>query len=256
MQQPPLSSSGSTTLPMRRPGGGAISPTPSDDSDSDISLGTHSPVPSSLSLQHSPGSTSGGGNDRDDRLHIDSDKDGYRGFPLTTFRFDAHSPGIPGNLYRNSLASHLQPLTDDGPLNRFVGAFANRFLPYRLGPAGHSSPPLAGHSPPISGMPSFPVQPTVLRPQPHLPATAATIPSTAATALTGTTNQPGLPSPVPVSPLRIRVNSPSRINSDLAQTHNMSQSITSNGIVRIAAPSGPHLLHRPFSPSPQPKDAS
>lgn len=56
--------SGGTSLRSRQADNS--SPTPSDDSDTDISLGTHSPVPSSLSLQHSPGSTSGGGND--DRL--------------------------------------------------------------------------------------------------------------------------------------------------------------------------------------------
>lgn len=93
MQQPPLSSSGSTSLQSRRQD--MNSPTPSDDSDSDISLGTHSPVPSSLSLQHSPGSTSGGGNDRDDRLQEDRDKD-YRSFSLSSFRFDTHSPGMAG----------------------------------------------------------------------------------------------------------------------------------------------------------------
>lgn len=92
MQQPPLSGSGSTCLPRRQD---LSSPTPSDDSDSDISLGTHSPVPSSLSLQHSPGSTSGGGNDRDDRLQEDRDKD-YRSFSLSSFRFDTHSPGMAG----------------------------------------------------------------------------------------------------------------------------------------------------------------
>lgn len=88
----------------------AGSPTPSDDSDSDISLGTHSPVPSSLSLQHSPGSTSGGGND--DRLMMDDhlshlhqqhsrDKDYHRAFGIGSFRFDTHSPGINGELKRN-----------------------------------------------------------------------------------------------------------------------------------------------------------
>lgn len=79
------------------------SPTPSDDdSDSDISLGTHSPVPSSLSMQHSPGSTSGGGND--DRLLLDHDardKDYHRAFALGPFRFDTHSPGMPGRCYGN-----------------------------------------------------------------------------------------------------------------------------------------------------------
>ncbi|XP_037048690.1 homeobox protein SIX3 isoform X1 [Bradysia coprophila] len=189
------------------------SPTPSDDSDSDISLGTHSPVPSSLSLQHSPGSTSGGGNDRDDRLQEDRDKD-YRSFSLSSFRFDTHSPGM-------------------------AGAFASRFLPtlpYRL---GENSPPISTHSPPI-GITNFPVTPTVLRPQPQMPPT-----------LNGTTGNP-LTTTVPLSPLRIRVSSPTRINSDLT-THGLTHTLNS-GIIRIAAPTNPPMLHRPFSPSPQPKD--
>lgn len=93
--------SGSGSMQRRADNG---SPTPSDDSDSDISLGTHSPVPSSMSLQHSPGSTSGGGNDdglmTDDLhshpLHNSRDKDYHRSFGLGSFRFDSHSPGIPG----------------------------------------------------------------------------------------------------------------------------------------------------------------
>lgn len=80
-------------MPSRRPDPG-LSPALSDTSDSDISLGTHSPVPSSTSLQHSPGSTSGG-NDRDDRLHDERAKE-YRNFALSSFRFDVHSPGMAG----------------------------------------------------------------------------------------------------------------------------------------------------------------
>lgn len=93
LSQPPMSSSGATSLPSRRPDP-SVSPAMSDTSDSDISLGTHSPVPSSTSLQHSPGSTSGG-NDRDDRLQEEREKD-YRSFALSSFRFDVHSPGMPG----------------------------------------------------------------------------------------------------------------------------------------------------------------
>lgn len=92
MQQPPLSSSGATSLPPRR-SDAALSPAPSDDSDSDISLGTHSPVPSSMSMQHSPGSASGGGNDREERLQEEREKDFSRSFSaLNSFRFDVHSP--------------------------------------------------------------------------------------------------------------------------------------------------------------------
>lgn len=94
----PMSGSGGTSLRSRQTDN--ASPTPSDDSDSDISLGTHSPVPSSLSLQHSPGSTSGGGNDdrlMHDDLQRDREKD-FRNFSLGGFSFDAHSPAMAGKL--------------------------------------------------------------------------------------------------------------------------------------------------------------
>lgn len=93
-----MSGSGGTSLRSRQADN--VSPTPSDDSDSDISLGTHSPVPSSLSLQHSPGSTSGGGNDdrlMHDDLQRDREKD-FRSFSLGGFSFDAHSPAMAGKL--------------------------------------------------------------------------------------------------------------------------------------------------------------
>lgn len=99
MNQPPLSGSGGTSLRSRQADNS--SPTPSDDSDSDISLGTHSPVPSSLSLQHSPGSTSGGGND-DRLLHDDLQRDrekDFRNFSLGGFSFDAHSPAMAGKFH-------------------------------------------------------------------------------------------------------------------------------------------------------------
>lgn len=96
MNQPPLSSSVAASLRSRQLDNS--SPTPSDDSDSDISLGTHSPIPSSLSLQHSPGSASGGGND-DRLLHEDIQRERekeFRSFTLGRFSFDAHSPGMAG----------------------------------------------------------------------------------------------------------------------------------------------------------------
>lgn len=94
MNQPPLTGSGGNSLRSRQDNS---SPTPSDDSDSDISLGTHSPVPSSLSLQHSPGSASGGANDDrlNDDLHREREKD-FRNFSLGPFTFDPHSPGMAG----------------------------------------------------------------------------------------------------------------------------------------------------------------
>ncbi|GAB0097162.1 hypothetical protein DMENIID0001_127710 [Sergentomyia squamirostris] len=224
MQQPPLSSSGATSLSHRRPNA-TLSPAPSDDSDSDISLGTHSPVPSSMSMQHSPGSASGGGNDRDERLQGDHEKDS---------RFSV---------------SIIQSLCFDSPAT-MAGAFTSRFLPtlpYRL---GENSPPIGSHSPPI-GMPPhhLPLQPTVLRPQPQLPGLHHPPPHQ----LNG--------SPAPVSPVRIRVSSPRRINAtELGAAVSLEHSFTAAGadagIIRIAPPTGPPLLHRPFSPSPQPKDVS
>lgn len=141
----------------------------------------------------------------------------------------------------------------------FIGSFAGRFLPtlpYRL---GENSPPISTHSPPIGiGGGNFPVTPTVVRPQPQLPPTMNGGPTAAAT------GQIPPQSVVPLSPLRIRINSPSRINSDLQQhqTHNIAvhQTHHNNGIIQIGVPlTGPlptTMLHRPFSPSPQPKDVS
>lgn len=108
---------------MHQPGSGlrrpdpALSPTLSDDSDSDISLGTHSPVPSSLSMQHSPGSASGG--PHEDRLQDDKD---YRPFSaLNSFRFDAHSPAAMAGKLHNPLPT-LAPsyLTSLFPTHLYV----------------------------------------------------------------------------------------------------------------------------------------
>lgn len=118
--QPQHSSSGGSSGPSRRHDNS--SPAPSDDSDSDISLGTHSPVPSSLSLQHSPGSTSGGGND--DRLQEDRDKD-YRSFSLSSFRFDTHSPGIPGKFLVILFETNVQIWIFASPKSSEIGKISN-----------------------------------------------------------------------------------------------------------------------------------
>lgn len=188
-----------------------------------------------------------------------------------------------------------------------TGSFASRFLPtlpYRL---GENSPPISStHSPPI-GLGQFPMTPQVLRPQPQMPShtlngqsppspspmhlqppqlTAQTMLSASAVAATS----------VPLSPLRIRVSSPTRINADLSGAGALSAHSLSSGIIRIASAAAavqqhhhhlqqqqhqqqqqhhhhhhasfhhhhmnsngvstqpPPMLHRPFSPSPQPKD--
>lgn len=167
---------------------------------------------------------------------------------------------------------------------QIIGAFS-RFLPSLPYPfvSDDNSPPISAHSPPAGiAMTNLPVTPTVLRPQPQLPATAVSIAAT--TAINHLNNAC---SPSNLSPLRIRVSSPNRINSDLTsivhQQHGLTnpsvisnqQQQRTNGIVRIASGGNinsmaglltsslnsicsvpPPTLHRPFSPSPQPKDVS
>ena len=138
-------------------------------------------------------------------------------------------------------------------------------MPYRL---GENSPPINTHSPPI-GLSHLPITPTVLRPQPHLP-----IPPGSGPTLNGSPNHNNNNNNSdinsnnntllqPLSPLRIRVSSPTRLNSDLIHQsvhHQLSQNLINGmnggGIIRIASSTGATTLHRPFSPSPKPKDTS
>lgn len=244
----PLGGSGGGSLRSRQ--NDNASPTPSDDSDSDISLGTHSPVPSSLSLQHSPGSTSGGGNDdrlMHDDLQRDREKD-FRTFSLGGFSFDAHSPAMAGKLidpsfiFTLSLSLSLpefQIWINQNIFNRYKFSFCSlllcasgafsRFLPTLPYPfvGGDNSPPISTHSPPAAiamtnigngnriamgardsrDSLDYMTAPTVVRPQPQLPSSAA------ASIAAGGHLPNGTPSTL--SPLRIRVSSPNRINSDL-----------------------------------------
>ncbi|CAO1421859.1 unnamed protein product [Diamesa hyperborea] len=305
LNQPPLSGNGSNALGGRHlhP---TLSPDSDSDSDSDISLGTHSPIPSMASSMgnHSPNSSSGL-NDRDlERLaeqHRDErgEKD-YRNFAsLNSFRF-AEQINVAG----------------------FTNAFNRQFLPglpYRLG--DNSSPINATHSPPIGIAPSSSntaigsVQnhppphhlPVLIRPQPQLPQNAAMAAMVAACVANGQSNgnsqtllqhhlnqhhhlhqqqqhqQQHLPPQV--SPLRIRIHSPNRLNSTSSstsqssndvittstagsppttiplsqQTHNLIMNGGGGG-VGIGGPLsrmsqlGHIPIHRPFSPSPKPKD--
>ncbi|XP_055603700.1 homeobox protein SIX3 [Uranotaenia lowii] len=263
--QPPLSGSGSNSLTPRR-GEPPLSPLDSD-SDSDISLGTHSPIPS-MSLQHSPSSLPGSSEDRfpDDRDRDLREKD-FRSFAsLHSFRFGDHLAAAGGFL---------------------PGSFNNRFMPYHL---GDNSPPINTHSPPI-GLTHLPITPTVLRPQPHLPpGLSITAPSATTTSMSESPNSNSSATtssinngasgggggtghvpvtsgnsapltPTPMSPLRIRVSSPARLNSELLQQHSvhhhsLMNGLNASGIVRIVPSTTTSLLHRPFSPSPKPKEAS
>ncbi|CRK91600.1 CLUMA_CG005254, isoform A [Clunio marinus] len=282
LNQPPLSGNGSNALSGRHihP---TLSPDSDSDSDSDISLGTHSPIPS-MTSQHSPNSSSGL-NDRDlDRLaeeHRDprGEKD-YRNFAsLQSFRFGEHI-NVAG----------------------FTNAFNRQFLPglpYRLG--DNASPT---HSPPIGttlssaqtgtsatmaqNPPNYNLPAGLIRPQPQMPQSAAMAAMIACVA-NGQSNgsQQTLlqhhlnqsQSSAQVSPLRIRVNSPTRINSTSSSQSSNDVVITTTSVGSPTIPgatqippqthsmilNGGHLarmshmshLHRPFeSSSPKPKEAS
>ncbi|CAD7089273.1 unnamed protein product [Hermetia illucens] len=196
----------------RRPDG-AVSPAPSDTSDSDISLGTHSPVPSNLSLQHSPGSTSNSGNDRDETLHSEEEK--VRDFT-------------------NSLAAHNHPPISTAAAFRMDPAslFASRYLP---------------NFPGLGGIPHFPIQPTVIRPHPQLPPAVSlnghhmhALPHPYAS----------LPPPKIRVNSPEKLNSSAAANLHLHRT--ASSSPTTIQETTQPPHSGHQLLHRPFSTSPQP----
>lgn len=156
-----------------------------------------------------------------------------------------------------------------------LGAFS-RFLPTLPYPfvSGDNSPPINTHSPPASAMTNLPVTPTVLRPQPQMPPSAAAVAAVTSHLSNGGggdgRTHPTGPTAA-ISPLRIRVSSPNRINSDLTSIvqHGLPPQNRANGIIRVAQHGttnstglnsgisvGPPMLHRPFSPSPQPKDVS
>lgn len=174
----------------RRPDG-APSPTPSDTSDSDISLGTHSPVPGSLHLQHSPGSTSNGANDRDESLSIDDDKPRDLSNSLTSNNLPAYPTASlpPSCLPSFKLDAAATSLFNAG----YLQSFAN-FKEMTQ---------------------QFPIQPMVIRPHPQLPQALA--------GLNGAGNHlhPNYASAAYVvdcstaqsaHPPKIRVNSPEKLN--------------------------------------------
>jgi len=302
MKQAPMSGNGGNNMGVRHlhP---TLSPDSDSDSDSDISLGTHSPIPS-MTSQHSPNSSSGL-NDRDlDRLaeeHRDSrgEKE-YRSFAsLQSFRFGEH--------INVGFQSKLQPAADQvtQPSNHNWSpsdAFNRQFLPnmpYRIGAADNASPT---HSPPIgitpsstqtgqtSGAPNpaaYNLPVGLIRPQPQLPQNAM---AAMVAACVANGQSPGNPQTLlhhhlnqvapanQQSPLRIRINSPTRINSTSSASHSSNDVITTTaggsptipGATAIAHThhlilNGSHLarmsqmshLHRPFeSQSPKVRETS
>ncbi|TMW54695.1 hypothetical protein DOY81_000226 [Sarcophaga bullata] len=176
-------------LSRRRPDG-APSPTPSDTSDSDISLGTHSPVPSSLHLQHSPGSTSNGANDRDESLSVDDDKPRDLTSSLSATSIPAYAA--------SALPASCLPAfkLDAAATSLFSAGYLQSFANFK------------------EMTQQFPIQPMVIRPHPQLPQALASLngnhlhPNYAATAYAvDCTTQAA------AQPPKIRVNSPEKLNS-------------------------------------------
>ncbi|XP_037941783.1 protein Optix-like [Teleopsis dalmanni] len=201
----------------RRPDG-APSPTPSDTSDSDISLGTHSPVPSSLQLQHSPGSTSNGANDRED-VSVDDDKPRNLSSSLKVnlSSYATAAAGMP--------TACLPPFKLEAATSLFnAGCYLQSFSNLK------------------EMSQQFPIQPIVIRPHPQLPQ---------AIGLNGSHLHPNYATatyPVDCTPPKIRVNSPEKLNS----TANCIAANLSSGTLQDTSTfhHSSQLLHRPFSTSP------
>ncbi|CAD6998535.1 unnamed protein product [Ceratitis capitata] len=213
----------------RRPEG-APSPTPSDTSDSDISLGTHSPVPSSIQLQHSPGSTSNGANDREESLSIDDDK------PRDLATSIAASNLAAAATYATStpLSTCLPPFKLDTATSLFnAGCYLQSFSNLK------------------EMSQQFPIQPIVIRPQPQLPAQAHS--------LNGSHLHAAINYPPPAyaamdcTPPKIRVNSPEKLNStanSIAATLSTVAALQDTSAYQHHHHHSVQLLHRPFSTSP------
>lgn len=131
-----------------RRGDGRLSPTPSEDSDSDISLGTHSPTPNPLLLQHSPESISNGGHDREDTLTSEDEKSKeYTPSFMTAHQHHIMPPSLQMPHFKIDSAATANLLSGFYLPNFSAAAAAAR-----------------------GGLGQFPIQPTVIRPHPqHLP---------------------------------------------------------------------------------------
>lgn len=205
-----------------------LSPTPSD-SDSDISLGAHSPPISS------PGPL---------RFGTTSPN------PITSFRFGAHSPGPMPAQFRFSL-DNRQSSPPTPPNFRLDRKLRNSESPINVDTSSNYSSAERNNnsnSPPIR-VDNSPPPPMNLRVSDNL-----RIP-------TNTTDGLKIETPLPLrlstppqltAPLRIQVTSPSRMIAPPSPQTHLHLSHPHSGIVRIAPPSpsnnnGP-VLHRPFSP--------
>lgn len=213
-----------------------ISPAPhTSDSDSDISLGAHSPPITS------PGPRFGA----------------HSPTPLSTFRFGPHSPGpMPAQFrftphsppsYRRSPQDYLRrgetsPINVDTPTSNYKNIDNS---PIDVESTNEYKSPIRVDSPPpmnlrVTDRPDITrsqvERPDITRCQAERPDIGRVQPENPIPIRLGT-------SPQLTQPLRIRVNSPSRMISP--HTNLLGQ----QGIVRIAPPSPPTQLHRPFSPA-------
>lgn len=210
-----------------------ISPAPhTSDSESDISLGAHSPPISS------PGPRFGA----------------HSPTPLSTFRFGPHSPGPMPAQFRFSNHSppnfghRRSPISSSEYLRRNESSPINVDTPtsnYRLdrgSPANIDNSPIdvestTDYKSPISVDSPPPMNLRVgdrndgrVLPENPIPVRLGSLPQV-------------------TQPLRIRVNSPSRLMSP--HTHLHLGAPQHGGIVRIAPPSPAPQIHRPYSPARQ-----
>ncbi|XP_011190820.1 protein Optix [Zeugodacus cucurbitae] len=212
----------------RRPEG-APSPIASDTSDSDISLGTHSPVPSSIQLQHSPGSTSNGANDREESLSVDDDK------PRDLATSIAASNLVATSTYATAapLSTCLPPFKLDTATSLFnAGCYLQSFSSLK------------------EMSQQFPIQPIVIRPQPQLPGQAHGLNGSH---LHTVINYPPPGYAVNCTPPKIRVNSPEKLNStanSIAATLSTVAALQDTSAYQHHHHHSAQLLHRPFSTSP------
>lgn len=207
-----------------RRGDGASSPALSDTSDSDISLGTHSPVPSSLHLQHSPGSVSNGAND--ESLSVDDDKPR----DLTNSISTSSTSSLAAYPTPPTIASCLPPS-------------------FKLDPSASSLFSAGCYLQSFNNLKEmsqqFPIQPIVIRPHPQIPSQPLNLNGShlhANYAAAYAAVQEG-------TPPKIRINSPEKLNST---ANSIRASLTSTALQDTSSyHHNAQLLHRPFSTTPE-----
>ncbi|XP_055388271.1 protein Optix [Condylostylus longicornis] len=191
-----------------------LSPVPSTASDSDISLGTHSPIPNHIAFQNSPDSTSNSVYDKDESFHLEGDlqKEFSSGSKLESTNT---SPGLV-------------------PFRNEVNFFSERYF------QNFSSLP---------NFQNFPIQPAVIRPNPQ-----TTTPLDINVLSQGHANLrlSAYTTAVNISPPKIRISTPAVLNSNIAnsvQNADIPTTVVSERKQLLSV----QFIHRPFSTSPPPQ---